>query len=76
MASASSVDSLAVVLDPLPLELVDSSVVVSDSSEDSLANVSSAPPEPGVREPSSELVSDVAMASDSSEFVVLVDLLL
>ena len=71
MASdSSSASSLAVVLDPLPLELVESSVVVSDSSEDSLAIVSSAAPEPGVREPSSKLVSDVAMASDSSEFVV------
>ena len=67
VASGSSEDSLAVVLDPLPLELVDSSVMVSDFSEDSLANVSSVPPNPGVREPSSELVSDVAMASDSPE---------
>ena len=65
----SSVDSLANVLDPssLPSEVVGPSVVVSASSEDSLASVPSVPPDTGVREPSSELVSEVAMASDSSE---------
>ena len=59
VASVSSVDSLANVLDPssLPPEVVGPSVVVSDSSEDSLANVLSVPPDPGVLEPSSELGS-------------------
>ena len=63
VASASSVDSLANVLDPssLPSEVVGPSFVVSDSSEDSLANVPSVPPHTGVWEPSSELVSEVAM---------------
>ena len=67
VASASSEDSLVVVSDPLLFELVVSSVVVLDSSEDSLAHVLSVPPDPGVWEPSSELVPDVVMALDSSE---------
>ena len=41
--------------------------MASDSSEDSLANVSSVPPDPGVWEQSAELVPDVVMASESSE---------